>query len=137
MPLKTSNSGDDAVHGTTMANHRPVQVASAALLIAAAFASAPAAARDWPSRPITMVVSFAAGSPIDVAGRIMAARMSELLGQQIIVENIAGSGGMTGAAQVAKATPDGYRVLFGGTANPAHKQTGVGTPLYDAAAAFG
>ena len=119
-----------------MVNHRRVHVGSAALLIAAAFASAPAAAQDWPSRPITMVVSFAAGSPIDVAGRIMAARMSELLGQQIIVENIAGSGGMTGAAQVAKATPDGYRFLFGGTATHAYNQTMFRTPLYDAAADF-
>src|SRR5260370_33895307 len=56
-----------------------------------------AAAQDWPSRPVTMVVPLAAGSGIDVLGRIFAPRLSELLGQQVIVENVGGAGGMTGA----------------------------------------
>ena len=67
-----------------------------------------AAAQDWPTRPITLVVPFAAGGPVDVAARLVAPRMSEMLGQQIVVENIGGAGGMTGATRVAKAPPDGY-----------------------------
>ena len=55
-----------------------------------------------------MIVPYAAGGPVDTIGRIMAARLSELLGQQVIVENVGGAGGMTGAARVAKAAPDGY-----------------------------
>jgi tripartite-type tricarboxylate transporter receptor subunit TctC len=119
-----------------MVDPRCVRTISALFLITTGFAASPAAAQDWPSRPMTMVISFAAGSPIDVAGRIMAARMSELLGQQVIVENIAGSGGMTGAARVAKAPPDGYQIMFGGTATHAYNQTVFRTPLYDAAADF-
>ncbi|MFI4971957.1 MAG: tripartite tricarboxylate transporter substrate binding protein BugD, partial [Hyphomicrobiales bacterium] len=57
----------------------------------AALASMNAAvAQDWPTRPVTMVVPYAAGGPIDTIGRIMAARLSEVLGQQVIVENLAG-----------------------------------------------
>ena len=65
------------------------------------------AAQTWPTRPVTMVVPFAAGGPMDVVGRIMATSLSEQLGQQVIVENVGGGGGMTGAARVAKAAPDG------------------------------
>jgi tripartite-type tricarboxylate transporter receptor subunit TctC len=66
---------------------------------------AAAGAQDWPARPVTMVVPFAAGGPVDTIARVMAARLSELLGQQVIVENIGGAGGMTGTARVAKAPP--------------------------------
>jgi tripartite-type tricarboxylate transporter receptor subunit TctC len=75
-----------------------------------------ALAQDWPSRPVTMIVPYAAGGPVDTVGRIMAARLSELLGQQVIVENVAGAGGMTGANRVAKAAPDGYTFVLGGSA---------------------
>jgi len=64
-------------------------------LSALAFA-APAAADDWPSRPMTMVVPFAAGGAVDVLGRTLAASASEILGQQIVIENIGGAGGMAG-----------------------------------------
>jgi tripartite-type tricarboxylate transporter receptor subunit TctC len=63
-----------------------------------------------------MVVPYAAGGPVDTVGRIMAQGLSEALGQQVIVENIAGGGGMTGANRVAKAPPDGYTFLLGGSA---------------------
>lgn len=90
-------------------------------VIAAAFAFALAAsssalAQDWPTRPVTMIVPYAAGGPVDAVGRIMAAGLSEPLGQQVIVENVAGGGGMTGANRVAKGTPDGYTFLLGGHA---------------------
>src|SRR5437016_1641889 len=65
----------------------------------------PALSQDWPTRPVTMVVPFAAGGPADTVARILAPGLSELLGQQVIIENVGGSGGMTGAARVAKAAP--------------------------------
>ncbi|MGB9384013.1 MAG: tripartite tricarboxylate transporter substrate binding protein, partial [Pseudolabrys sp.] len=67
----------------------------AAALAALAFAG-PAAAQNFPTRPITMVIPFAAGGPQDTIGRIIAQRMGELLGQSVIVENVGGAGGMTG-----------------------------------------
>ncbi len=73
-------------------------------------------AQDWPTRPVTMIVPYAAGGPVDAVGRIMAAGLSEALGQQVIVENVAGAGGMTGANRVAKGAPDGYTFLLGGHA---------------------
>jgi tripartite-type tricarboxylate transporter receptor subunit TctC len=79
----------------------------------ALFAQA-AAAQTWPTRSVTMVVPFAAGSASDTVGRIVATRMSELLGQQVVIENIGGAGGMTGAARVAKAPADGYQFVMGG-----------------------
>jgi tripartite-type tricarboxylate transporter receptor subunit TctC len=75
-----------------------------------------AAAQDWPSRPVTMIVPYAAGGPVDTVGRIMAQGLTEALGQQVVVENIGGAGGMTGANRVAKGTPDGYTFLLGGSA---------------------
>ena len=64
-------------------------------------------------RPVTMVVPFAAGSSSDTAGRVLAVGLSEALGQQVVIENIGGGGGMTGTARVAKAAPDGYQFVFG------------------------
>jgi len=78
--------------------------------------SATASAQDWPARPVTMVVPYAAGGPVDTVGRIIAQGLSETLGQQVVVENVGGAGGMTGARRVAKATPDGYTFLLGGSA---------------------
>ena len=74
---------------------------------------AAALAEDWPTRPITMIVTFAPGGTNDIVARILAARMGDYLGQTIIVENVAGASGLTGTARVAKATPDGYQVLLG------------------------
>ncbi len=88
------------------------------LLFAALLSLVPvsAFAQDWPNRPVTMVVPYAAGGPVDTVGRIMAQGLSEALGQQVIVENVGGAGGMTGANRVAKAAPDGYTFLLGGSA---------------------
>jgi tripartite-type tricarboxylate transporter receptor subunit TctC len=95
-----------------------------------------AVAQDWPSRPVTLVVPFAAGGPIDSIGRILATSLSERLGQQIIVENVGGAGGMTGTARVAKAAPDGYQVVLGNVGTHAGNQTIYRNPLYDAATDF-
>jgi tripartite-type tricarboxylate transporter receptor subunit TctC len=75
-----------------------------------------APAQTWPSRPISLVVPYAVGGPVDTVARIVSARMSETLGQQIVVENVPGAGGMTGSARVAKAAPDGYTLLLSGSA---------------------
>jgi tripartite-type tricarboxylate transporter receptor subunit TctC len=96
----------------------------------------PAHAQDWPSKPISMMVSFTAGSSIDVAARIMAARMAEILGQSIVIENVGGAGGMVGAARVAKAAPDGYQILFGNSATQTYSQSLYKAPLYNAATEF-
>jgi tripartite-type tricarboxylate transporter receptor subunit TctC len=93
-------------------------------------------ANDWPSRPVTMVVPFAAGGPVDVAGRILAQRLGEILGRQIVVENVGGAGGMTGSNRVAKASPDGYQFVLGNIATHAFSQSLHKKPLYDAAAEF-
>ena len=66
------------------------------------------AQEPYPSRPITMVVPFAAGGPTDVLARILGQHMSQTLGQQIVVETVTGGGGSIGAARAAKAAPDGY-----------------------------
>jgi tripartite-type tricarboxylate transporter receptor subunit TctC len=92
-----------------------------------------AAAQVWPTQPVTMVVPFAAGGPIDAIGRILAARLSEILGQQVVVEDIGGAGGMIGTARVAKAAPDGSQLVLGTSATLAQNQTLYKNPLYDAA----
>jgi tripartite-type tricarboxylate transporter receptor subunit TctC len=112
---------------------KPVLTATLALV---AFA-APALAQDWPARKaVTMVVPFAAGGPVDTVGRILASGLSETLGQQVIVENVGGAGGMTGGNRVARAAPDGYVFLLGGSATLAFIPTLYKKPLYDAVADF-
>jgi len=96
----------------------------------------PAQAQEFPTRPISMVVSAAAGGPIDVFGRILAERMGEILGQRVIIENIAGAGGMTGGQHVARAQPDGYTILLGTIATHAHSQLLYRKPLYNAVTDF-
>jgi tripartite-type tricarboxylate transporter receptor subunit TctC len=83
-----------------------------------------------------MVVTFAAGSGDDLVARIISPRMSELLGQSVIVENVGGAGGMNGANRVAKAAPDGYQMVLGGTGTFAANQTLYKHPLYNAATDF-
>jgi tripartite-type tricarboxylate transporter receptor subunit TctC len=93
-------------------------------------------AQDWPTRPVTMVVTYAAGAASDVLGRILIPFMSESLGQQVFIENVSGAGGMNGAARVAKAPPDGYRFVVGGTGTFGANQTLYRRPLYSAATDF-
>jgi tripartite-type tricarboxylate transporter receptor subunit TctC len=108
----------------------------AAAFVELGLVSLPAQAQEWPTRPVTMVVTFAAGSGDDVLARILSARLSEILGQQVIVENVGGAGGMTGVSRVAKAPPDGYQVVLGGTGTFAANQTLYKNPLYNAAKDF-
>jgi tripartite-type tricarboxylate transporter receptor subunit TctC len=95
-----------------------------------------ASAQSWPTRPVTMVVPFAAGSSTDTAGRLLAVGIAEALGQQIIVENIGGGGGMTGTARVAKATPDGYQFVFASVDSMAIVPAMHKTPLYNSVTDF-
>ncbi len=94
--------------------------------------TAPSQAQDFPTRPMTMVVPFAAGGAVDVLGRTVAARAAEILGQQIVIENVGGAGGMTGANRVAKATPDGYQFVLGSVGTHAQNQWLYKHPAYDA-----
>ena len=95
-----------------------------------------AVAQDYPTRPITMIIPFAAGGPTDVLGRIVAARMGEVLGQNVIIENVGGAGGMTGSARVAQSRPDGYTIVLGTVGTHAQGQTLYKKPLYNAATDF-
>jgi tripartite-type tricarboxylate transporter receptor subunit TctC len=72
-----------------------------------------AIAQTYPSRPITMIVPFAAGGPTDVLARLIGQHMSQSLGVQIVIENVTGAGGTIGAGRVAKAAPDGYTMVMG------------------------
>lgn len=87
------------------------------LLLAAAaavgLAALPAQAQDYPVKPVTMVVPFAAGGPTDIIARLVAESMSKTLGQQVIIENVAGAGGTTGSTRAAQAAADGYTIMMG------------------------
>jgi tripartite-type tricarboxylate transporter receptor subunit TctC len=107
-----------------------------AALVALVAATAPAVAQTWPTRALTMVVPYAAGSGSDVLGRIIAVRLAQVLGQQVIVENVGGAGGMTGTSRVAKAAPDGYLFGLGNVGTHAGNQTIYKNPLYNAATDF-
>jgi tripartite-type tricarboxylate transporter receptor subunit TctC len=107
-----------------------------AAFTALAVSAVPAPAQEWPTRPVTVVVPFAAGGALDVLARILAPRLGEILGKQVIIENVGGAGGMTGAARVAKATPDGYQVALGNVGTHAVNQTLYKNPLYNAATDF-
>jgi tripartite-type tricarboxylate transporter receptor subunit TctC len=104
--------------------------------IASLLASGCAQAQAWPTRPLTMVVTYAAGGTNDIIARILAPRLSEILGQQVVIENVGGAGGMSGAARVAKAAPDGYQFVLGNVGTHAQNQTLYKSPLYNAATDF-
>jgi tripartite-type tricarboxylate transporter receptor subunit TctC len=104
--------------------------------IASILASCSAQAQSWPTRPVTMVVTYAPGGTTDIVARIFATRLSEILRQQVVIENIGGAGGMTGAARVAKAAPDGYLFVLGNVGTHAQNQTLYKNPLYNAATDF-
>ena len=93
-------------------------------------------AQDWPTRPITMVIPFAAGGPVDTIGRLLGQYVGDSLGQQMVIENVGGAGGMIGSARVAKAEPDGYTVLLGGSAVMALNQAIYKKPMVDGAKDF-
>ena len=95
-----------------------------------------AGAEDFPTRPVTMVIPFAAGGPTDVLGRVVGQRMGEILGQSVVIENVGGAGGMTGSKRVADARPDGYTMVLGTVGTHAQGQTLYKRPLYNALTDF-
>src|SRR5262245_32671386 len=90
-----------------------IQWGRTGILVAALAIGPAAAAQDrYPSKPVRIIVSFSAGGPTDIVARVMGAKMSEILGQQFVIENRTGEGGNTGANDVAKSAPDGYTLLM-------------------------
>jgi tripartite-type tricarboxylate transporter receptor subunit TctC len=104
--------------------------------LASVLGSSGSFAQNWPARPVTLVVTFAAGSGDDVLTRIIAPHLSEILGQQFVVENVGGAGGMNGTSRVARGNPDGYEAVVGGTGTFAANQTLYKRPSYNALTDF-
>jgi tripartite-type tricarboxylate transporter receptor subunit TctC len=122
---------------TVAAEEIPMRIKVLAALAATIFAlTVPAKADDYPSRSMTMIIPFAAGGPTDVLGRMVAGRMSEILHQNVIVENINGAGGQTGSLRVANAAPDGYEFVLATVGTHAQGQTLYQHPLYNAVTDF-
>lgn len=90
----------------------PLHILGCIALTSALAGTSVRAEDNFPSRPVQMIIPFAAGGPTDIVGRIMGAKMGEVLGQQFIVENKSGAGGNIGAEAVARAAPDGYTILM-------------------------
>jgi tripartite-type tricarboxylate transporter receptor subunit TctC len=108
----------------------------AAVMAGLAAAVSPAMAQQWPTGAVTMIIPFAAGGPTDVLGRIVGERLSKSLGQQVVIENVGGAGGMVGSSRVAKAAPNGNTFGIGTVGTHAQGQTLYAKPLYDAATDF-
>jgi tripartite-type tricarboxylate transporter receptor subunit TctC len=94
-----------------------VRIVAAARMAAAVLALAcaqvvSAAAQDYPTRPITLIVPYPAGGGVDVMGRLIGAKLSLALGQQVVIENRGGAGGMIGTRDAARAAPDGYTIVM-------------------------
>ena len=113
-----------------------LKIALGAALAGMLALSTGAGAQNYPSRPITMIIPFAAGGPTDVLGRVIAAGMNEILGQQVVVENVGGAGGQTGSKRVADAQPDGYTIGIGTVGTHAQGQTLYKRPLYNSQTDF-
>jgi tripartite-type tricarboxylate transporter receptor subunit TctC len=115
---------------------RSLLAAVTAVGAATTAAGTSARAQSWPEHPLTMVIPFAAGGAVDVMGRILAARLTEVMGQRVVIENVVGAGGMNGAYRVAKAAPDGYEFVLGSVGTHAQNQSLYKKPLYNAATDF-
>lgn len=113
--------------------HKPILGATLAALLTL---TGTASAQEWPMRAVTMVVPFAAGGPQDTIARVVAAGLGEILGQQVVVENIGGAGGMLGGDNVARAAPDGYKFGLGTVGTHAQGQTLYKKPLYNSVTDF-
>jgi tripartite-type tricarboxylate transporter receptor subunit TctC len=100
-------------------------------LVLCAVAAPGAAAQDWPTRPPTIVVPFAPGGAADGTARVLAGGLSQVLGQNVIVENISGAGSTIGANRVAKGPADGYQFLLGSTGTFVQSQALYKRPPYD------
>jgi tripartite-type tricarboxylate transporter receptor subunit TctC len=95
-----------------------------------------AVAQDWPTRPITLIVPFAAGGGVDASARLQALVLGEVLGQTVVVENVGAAAGTIGSGRVAKAAPDGYTMLIGNSGTHAYSQSLYKRRPYDAVGDF-
>jgi len=113
-----------------------IKTVSGAVLAAVVGLTGSAGAQDWPTRPVTMVIPFAAGGPQDTIGRVIAQRVSEILHQQVVIENVGGAGGTTGSLRVKNAAPDGYTFVLASVGTHAQSQTLYKRPPYNSAEDF-
>ncbi len=124
LPILASHNAahhNDIAEETAMTafNHRtpPTRRRAVATTLLAAtgalLAALPAAAQDWPTKPITLVVGYPPGGSTDLMGRLVGTELSNRLGQPVVIENVGGAGGTIGAQKVANAAPDGYTLLVG------------------------
>ena len=111
-----------------------LRMALAAATVAALTTTAPA--QDWPTRPITLIVPFAAGGGVDASARLQALAIGEILGQTIVVENVGAAAGTIGSGRVTKAAPDGYTMLIGNSGTQVYSQSLYKKRPYDAVADF-
>ena len=95
-----------------------------------------ALAQAWPTRTVTLVVPYSAGGSQDAVARLLSSGLAAALGQQVVVDNVGGGGGMLGVMRVAKAPPDGYQFLLGNVGTHAQSQSLYDRPAYDAVADF-
>jgi tripartite-type tricarboxylate transporter receptor subunit TctC len=109
---------------------------SAVALVAVIGGISDAVAQNWPTRQVTLVVPYAAGAASDIVARMIAPRLSELLRQPVIIENVAGAGGMTGSIRVAKAAPDFHQIVLGNSGTHAQNQSLYKRPPYNPATDF-
>ena len=112
-----TSATDPGIRNPKFARQGSVPPCKVLLVTIAAFWAAPALAQGFPSKPVRLIVPYAAGGAADTIGRIVSQKMSQGLGQSIVVENRAGADGNIGAEAVAKATPDGYTILIGDVGN--------------------
>ena len=106
------------------------------LALAAALPALPAPAQTYPSKPVKLVVPFPPGGSLDLAGRLIAQKLTEMWGQSVVVENKPGAGGNIGADYVAKSPPDGYTILLGALSTHAVNPSLYKSMPYDAAKDF-
>ena len=111
---------------------RKALLAALCLAGASLAATSPAAAQAYPDRPIRVVVPFAAGGASDVVARAIAPKLTDKLGQSVVVENRTGAGGSLGVTQVVRAPADGYTLLLGSSSEIAQYPNVVANPPYDA-----
>lgn len=111
-------------------------IASLTVALLSVSVAIPALAQSWPNHPLTMVVPYAPGGSTDVIARLIAPRLASALGQPVLIENMAGIGGIAGVSRVAKAAPDGYQFVVGNVGTHAQNEFLFAYPPYDAAAEF-
>lgn len=102
----------------------------------ASFAAVPARAQAWPAKPLRLVIPFPAGGSTDIVGRLLGERLSQALGQPVVIDNRAGAGGTTGSDAVAKSAPDGYTFLMGTSSTHAIAPSLYSKLAYDPARDF-